>query len=478
MACNASQWTQIGSSEDGSALLRCVDYASPLEKMSGLLGVEGALDSGNTAWLLVASAFVMLMTPGLAFFDAGLCGEATAVNTLMMSMVSMAIVTTQWMLFGYSLSFGPGNAFIGSLEWALFRKVGAAPSGAYGIGIPNIVFAMFQCMFAQITPALISGSVVGRMKFSSFCVFVLLWTTLVYDPIAHWVWAFNINSDFGVFAEGWLGALGAIDFAGGTVIHISSGFSALAAVFVLGKRHNADAKVRPHNVPLVVLGTSLLWFGWFGFNAASATAANGISAFAFANTHIATALGFLTWMAVEYAVDRTVSAAGACAGAVAALVAVTPGCGFITPWAATFFGIVPALFCFAAARLKHRVGFDDTLDAFCVHGVGGVVGALLTGALATTEVNAFAGALYGNPALILYQLAAIAASAAYAFVVTVLIMLVLKATVGVRVSEDEEKQGLDSSLHGGEPYSTAAVGVDLNTRGAILKGLYDGPGTA
>jgi Amt family ammonium transporter len=452
MVCEANQYLLTNVDDLTTA---CFNYSSPNEKLAGLMGDDAIIDSGNTAWMLAGTALVMIMTPGLGFFYAGMVGEDTAVNTLMMSMVSMAIVTVQWLVVGYSFAFGPGNVGFGSFAWAFFVGVGTAPSGAYGVRIPHLVFAIFQCMFAQITPALISGSVVGRMKFSSYCVFVLLWTTLVYDPLAHWVWAFSIDAEYAVVADGWLGRLGAIDFAGGTVIHIASGFSALAAVFVLGNRYNAGEKLRPHNVPLVVLGTAMLWFGWFGFNAASAVAANGQASNAFVTTHIATAMGFLTWMALEQIVDGSMSAPGACAGAVAGLVCITPGCGFVTPWAALFFGLFASIFCFGTAKLKHKVGLDDTLDAFCVHGVGGVVGAFLTGLFATTYNTGgiFYGAFYGNPMLLGYQMAAICTAAAFSFTGTYIILYFLHKTMGIRVSPDVERSGLDSSLHGGESYA-------------------------
>jgi len=328
-------------------------------------------------------------------------------------------------------------------------------------------------MFAQITPALISGAVVGRMKFSSYCLFVLLWTTFIYDPLAHWVWAFDIDPEtYEPRASGWIGVMGAIDFAGGLVIHISSGCSALAAVLVLGKRHNAGEKLKPHNVPLVVLGASFLWFGWFGFNAGSAVAADGIAANAFITTHFATAVGFLTWIVLEAIFDKKASATGAATGAVAGLVCITPACGFVTPWASFFFGFFAALAVFGAIRLKERLEFDDTLDAFSCHGVGGIVGAFLTGLFADPSINFATGAFYGNPILLGYQVASIVVAMAYSFFGTALILTLLKYTIGIRVDTESEIKGLDSTTHGGQAYSNHG-GQANSTHGG--QGFESGP---
>jgi len=413
--------------------------------------------------MLAGSALVMIMTPGLGFFYAGLVGEETAANTIMMSMVSVALVSVQWLFFGYSFAFGPGTPGFGTFEWAAFLGVGEAPSGAYGSAIPHLVYAIFQCMFAQITPALISGGLIGRMKFSAFCVFIFIWTTVIYDALAHWVWSIQCDPvTFAPAALGWLGVMGALDFAGGTVIHISSGFSALSASMILGRRANHSEKLKPHNVPMVVLGASLLWFGWFGFNSASAGAASGVAANAFVTTHFATATGFLTWMFFDAIFAKSWSAVGGSAGAVAGLVAITPGCGFVSPWASIFFGFVPVCFCYGAVKLKERLGYDDTLDAFGVHGVGGAVGALLTGLFADPSINPpFAGAFYGNPRQFGIQLLAVVVSSSYAFFGTAIILYGLKFTMGIRADPEAEAAGLDSSMHGGESYVSKSKEVTV-----------------
>lgn len=449
----------------------CANYSSSTEKLAGLLGDQGTIDLGNTAWLIISSALVMIMTPGVGLFYAGLAGEEAASNTLLMSYAALCIVTVQWFLFGYSLAFGPGTAGLGTFSFGAMNMVGFAPSGGYTAGIPHIVFVAFQCMFAQITPAIISGALIGRMKFSAWCIFVFIWTTVIYDPIAHWVWSFNIDPSTGTsYASGFLGSLGSLDFAGGTVIHISSGVAALACAIVLGPRKKSKEEMTPHNVPMIILGATFLWFGWFGFNAGSATSASPLASFAFINTHLATAMATLSWIAMEKLVGSSPTVAGAASGAVAGLVAITPGCGFVTPWASVIFGIVVSPICYGAAQLRKKFPVDDTLDSFAVHGVGGAVGAFLTGLFADPTINPpFTGAFYGNPIQIGYQMAAIVTSAVFSFVGSFLIMLFLKFTIGVRLDEESERMGIDISEHGGSAYQTPGNPVAANEASVLEK---------
>lgn len=449
LECAFNEYPYAG--ENGTV---CMAYSSPVEKVTGMLGEQSVLDPGNTAFMLASAALVMIMTPGLALFYAGLAGEESAANTILMSIACMVLVTFQWFFVGYTFSFGPGTPGFGSFEWFSLLPINGKPSGVYGVGIPHILWVIFQCMFAQITPAIISGSVVGRMKFSSFCVFVIIWTTLIYDPLAHWFWSLTLDDTFTYTALGWLGKLGAIDFAGGEVIHISSGFSALAAALVLGKRYNAGEPLKPHNVPLVMMGASFIWFGWFGFNAGSAAAASGLASHAFLCTHLAAASAGVTWMILEKVTGGQPTAAGLASGVVAGLVAITPGCGFVHFYAAFLFGILTAPVCFFMMKLKSRMGIDDTLDAFALHGCGGVVGSLLTGLFATKDINAVAGGFYYGEMQFGLQLLGVVISAAYSFFGTLIIMLVLKYTIGVRVSDEKERVGIDVSEHGGKSYTT------------------------
>ncbi|RLN96537.1 hypothetical protein BBJ28_00021735 [Nothophytophthora sp. Chile5] len=441
VTCDVSQYTD---KETGA----CVSYANQGEKASH--DYDQVLDTGNTAWMVVASALVMIMTPGLAFFYAGLAGEDMAVNTMMMSFVSMALVSVQFWAFGYSAAFGSNGIF----GWAFYNNVTEVPSGTYGTGIPHILFAFYQTQFAMITPAMLSGGIVGRMKFGSFLVFVILWTSLVYDPLARWMWSLKLDDNWEIAPLGWEGKMGSLDFAGGTVLHISSGFGSLSAALVVGKRYNHGDPVKPHNVPLVMLGATLLWFGWFGFNAGSAGAANGIASTAAINTHLAPSAGFLTWVAMEYALYRKFDPCGAASGAVGGLVAITPGGGYMYPWAAVICGVVGAMTSFGAIHLKNYLRYDDTLDSFALHGCTGYMGGLLTGLFATSDVNPNieGGAFYGNPSLLLHQFIAQTTTAVYSLVVTTIILMVLKYTIGLRVNEEEEMNGIDVSYHGGLAY--------------------------
>lgn len=402
------------------------------------------MDSGDTAWILACSALVLLMTPGVAFFYGGLVRRTNAAATMMHSFMTIGIVGVVWVLWGYSLAFGPDiGGVIGSLEWIGLRGVSATEAGPYSDAIPHQAFMIFQAMFAIITPALVTGAFAERMKFSAFVIFIVLWVTLVYAPLAHWVWG-----------GGWLGSLGALDFAGGTVVHISAGMGALAAALLVGKRVGFQIEsMAPHNVPMVVLGASLLWFGWFGFNAGSALAADGVATNAFVTTNTATAAALVTWVAMSWLFDKKPSVVGAATGAVAGLVAITPAAGFVGPLPAIIIGLGAGVVCYGAVKLLAKLKVDDSLAVWGVHGIGGAWGALATGLFVGIGFAALAeGVSRGEQ--ILYQLIGIGASAGWAFVVTALIVLVLRFVIpgGVRVSPDEEAVGLDLSQHGEQAY--------------------------
>jgi Amt family ammonium transporter len=411
------------------------------------------LDSGDTAWVLMSAALVLLMTaPGLALFYGGMVRQKNALATLMQSFIVLALISVQWVLWGYSLAFGPDKGgIIGGLEWAGLAGVGAAPNADYGATIPHTAFMLFQMMFAVITPALITGAFAERKKFSTFLVFILVWATVVYDPLAHWVWGVG----------GWLRNLGALDFAGGTVVHISSGISALAAALIIGKRKGyGHQPMPPHNLPLTVMGASLLWFGWFGFNAGSALAANGLAAHAFMTTNTATASAALGWMFTEWSSRGKPTVLGAASGAVAGLVAITPAAGFVTPMAAILIGAVAGFICYQACNLKARLGYDDSLDVVGVHGVGGTWGALATGIFATKLVNEGGGdgLLYGNPKQLWVQFLAVVVTWVLGFVMTTIILKVLDAIMGLRVSDEDEVAGLDLSQHSETAYVLGGAG--------------------
>jgi len=421
----------------------------PVVTMSLLLGAAGplfaadqeggALNTGDTAWMLVSSALVLLMLPGLALFYAGMVRSKNVLATMMHSFVAMALITLQWVLIGYTLAFGPSvSHVIGGPAFAFLN--GITPHDLRG-SIPTYTFVMFQGMFAIITPALISGALAERIKFSAYVVFILLWATLVYDPIAHWVWG----------AGGWLGSLGVLDFAGGTVVHLSSGMSALATICVLGRRQGyLTEKIVPHNLGLTLLGAGLLWFGWFGFNAGSALASNGNASVAFTATHVASAAGALSWMLSEWIHRKKPSALGAASGIVAGLVAITPAAGYVSPMSALVIGLIAGLVCYSAVYLKVGIGYDDSLDVFGIHGVGGMLGALATGLFATVNAS---GALAGNWHQFHLQCVAVAFAGAYAFGATYLIALALDATLGLRVDEEAEMAGLDQTQHGEAGYN-------------------------
>ena len=406
------------------------------------LFAQDKIDSGDTAWMLVSTALVMLMIPGLALFYGGMVRSQNVLSTIMHSMFAMGLITIQWIVIGYSFAFGDDvGGFIGGFNYAFLNGVGVEPAGT----IPHIVFMMFQGMFAIITPALISGAVAERMKFSTYCVFIVAWATLVYDPIAHWVWG----------EGGWLLNLGTLDFAGGTVVHLNSGVSALVLALVIGPRlaYGKEA-IYPNNLVITMLGAALLWFGWFGFNAGSALAANQSAAQAFVTTHIAASAAAVSWTFAEWVFAKKPSMLGTASGLVAGLVAITPGAGFVSPMGALVIGLLAGVICYGAVLMKRPLGYDDSLDVFGIHGIGGMLGALLTGVFATTmfDSEATAGLLEGNLAVMGPQIVGVLATAAYALVMTFIIIKVLEKTMGLRVNEDEEREGLDINLHGEQGY--------------------------
>ena len=409
------------------------------------------IDTGDTAWMLTSSALVLLMTaPGLALFYGGLVRRKNGLATIMQSFVLIAVISIQWAIFGYSLAFGTDHGgLIGGLDFLGLAGVGAEPNADYAPTIPHTAFMVYQCMFAVITPALITGAFAERMKFSAFLVFSLLWATLIYDPLAHWVWG----------KGGWmglLGGIGALDFAGGTVVHISSGVSALAAALLMGKRLGyPHEQMPPHNLPFAVMGAALLWFGWFGFNAGSALGANGLAASAFVATNLGAAAATLTWMFAEWSNHGRPTVLGAASGAVAGLVAITPASGFVGPMSAIIIGGIAGVVCYKAVNLKSKLGYDDSLDVVGVHCVGGTTGAILTGVFASKAVNAAGadGLLFGNPSQLVIQLIATAASLAFSFVGAFVLLKIVDATIGLRVTEEDEVIGLDLSQHGETAYT-------------------------
>jgi Amt family ammonium transporter len=401
-----------------------------------------AVNAGDTAWVLMSTALVMLMTPGLAFFYGGLVRKKNVLSILMQCFIVLCLISVQWVVFGYSLSFGPDRGgIIGSLSWAFLSGVGFEPNADYAGTIPHQVFMIFQMMFAVITPALILGAFAERMKFSAFCIFMLLWATLVYDPVAHWVWGVG----------GFLRKLGALDFAGGTVVHVNAGIAALACALVLGRRLGCNHSISPpHNLPVAVLGAALLWFGWFGFNAGSALAANGLAGSAFVTTHVATAMAGLAWAVLDRLFNGRSTMLGAITGAVAGMVAITPAAGFVTVGGALGIGLGAAAICFLfVSYVKAKFGYDDSLDAFGVHGIGGIWGALATGLWATKAVNPAGadGLFYGNAAQLGIQAIAVGVTLIYSLVMSFILLKVVDKFVGLRVTEHEERIGLDLTQH-------------------------------
>ncbi len=409
--------------------------------------MEG-LNSGNTAWLLVSAAMVLFMTPGLAAFYSGMVRRKNVLSTTMHSLFAMGSITIVWALFGYSLAFSDGSGalapFIGGLNYLGLNGISnqLAPLAPT---IPHTVYAMYQGMFAIITVALITGAIAERMKFKAYVLFTVLWAIFVYSPLAHWVWQPN----------GWLFKLGALDFAGGTVVHISSAAAALAAAILLGKRKGLgrDA-IHPHNLPMTVLGAGILWFGWFGFNAGSALAADGLAGSAFLNTHVAAGAALVMWVLVESFHAGRPTVLGAASGAVAGLVAITPAAGYVEPWAAIIIGLIAGCVCYFGLFIKNRFGFDDALDVVGIHGVGGTTGAILTGVFATVAINAAGrnGLLYGAPMQVVYQLVGVVAAWVFSFGLSFIILKVTDALVGLRVDEETEERGLDLGEHLEEGY--------------------------
>ncbi|MEG3986988.1 ammonium transporter [Microcoleus sp. S28C3] len=438
-----------------NALAQAVDPAAAV--------APNPIDTGDTAWMLVSAALVLLMTPGLAFFYGGLVRSRNVLNTMMMSLVMMGLIGVTWTLWGYSLAFdvstpasegfGQGiETFIGGFDWMFLNNVTADKPDPIGYAptIPHQVFMVYQMMFAIITPALISGAIVERVTFKTYFWFVLLWSTFIYSPLAHWVWG-----------RGWLQAIGSLDFAGGTVVHISSGVSAVVAAWVIGPRKDhLNNPHTPHNVPYVLLGIGLLWFGWFGFNGGSALGSGSLATVAFVTTMISTAAGGLTWTIVEWVLRGKPTAVGIASGFLAGLVGITPAAGFVLPVGALLIGSITSVCCFFAVSFRAKLGFDDSLDTFPVHGVGGTVGAILTGVFATKAVNAAGndGLFAGNPGLIVTQFIGVLATYVFAAVGTFVILKILGQFMELRVASSAEDQGLDIGLHGEEAYGEDFAG--------------------
>ena len=405
------------------------------------------MDTGDTAWLLVSAAFVMLMTPGLARFYGGMVRPKNILGTVMQSFIVLGLISLEWMLVGYSFSFGPDRGgVIGDLSWFALSGVGLAPFKEYAATVPHQAFMIYQMMFAVITPALITGAFAERFKFSTYLVFALLWALLVYNPVAHWVWG----------TGGWLRNLGVLDFAGGTVVHITAGVSALAAALAVGRRRGYGVEtLAPHNLPMTVLGAGILWFGWFGFNAGSALAAGGLSTSAFVNTHMAAAAGTISWVFTEWIHRGKPTVLGAASGCIAGLGTITPASGFVQPPAAVVIGLAAGSLCYAAVMMKGRFRYDDSLDVVGVHCVGGTLGTLATGLFATTAVNAAGadGLLFGNPRQLAVQALAAGVILLYSFVATWILLKVLDRVMGLRVTDEHESLGLDITQHGEAGYN-------------------------
>lgn len=428
----------------------------PAGAPAALAATGPSVDSGDTAFIIICTALVMLMTPALAFFYGGMVRQKNVLSTMMHSFMAIAMVSLIWVLYGYSLAFGPDiRGLIGAPTALGLKGVGMLPNETYAATIPELVFVVFQLMFAIITTAIISGAYAERMRFTAFLLFSALWVSVVYLPLAHWVWGDG----------GWLRQLGALDFAGGTVVHISSGVSGLVAALVLGRRKGLkNQPPLPHNLPFTVLGASLLWFGWFGFNAGSALGSNGLAAMAFLVTNTAAAAAALAWLLAEWLHHGKPTVLGAASGAIAGLVAITPAAGFVTPLASLLIGLGGGLLCYlAVAVLKQRLGYDDALDAFGCHGVGGMWGALATGLFATKTVNELGadGLLYGNPHQLLVQLIGVAATIAFAVLATWLLLKLVGLLTELRVSPEEEEMGLDITVHGEKAYRENLSGSPL-----------------
>jgi len=396
-----------------------------------------AIDSGATAWILASTALVMIMTPAVGFFYGGLVRRKNFISMITLCFVAFALVSIQWVLFGYSLAFGQDvGGFIGNLQYVGLNNVGMEP-GSYSPAIPGLLYMVFQLVFATVTMAIVTSGIAERVKFSAYLVFALLWTTIVYDPLAHWVWG-----------GGWAAQFGALDFAGGTVVHISSGFAALALAIVIGKRVGfGKYALEPANIPMTILGAALLWFGWFGFNAGSALGANGLAANAFVTTNTAAAAGAMAWLLVSW-IHGKPSSLGFVSGAIAGLVGITPAAGYVTPMAAILIGAVAGMLCYGVMLFRIRKGMDESLDAWAIHGMGGLWGALATGIFAAAAVNGASGLLEGNVHQFVANATGAFAALIYAFVVTYVLAVAVDKTIGLRVTEEEEYVGLDISQHG------------------------------
>lgn len=425
--------------------------------------MNSTISAGDTAWVLVSAALVFLMTPGLAFFYGGLVHRRNALNTFMMVVIALAASALVWMGIGYSLAFSPGTKWLGKLTWVGFTGVGQDPQTDYAATIPHLAFAVFQCMFAVITPALICGAIIGRMKFRAYMMFIILWGVAVYAPVAHWVWGLG----------GWIRDLGALDFAGGTVVHITAGCAALVCALVLGPRqeHGRTPNL-PHNIPFVLLGAGLLWFGWFGFNAGSALGANGLASLAFVTTNMSAAAAMLMWLMLEAGTGGKPTAVGAATAAVVGLVGITPAAGFVSPLAAVAIGVISATASYFAIQYRARTKMDDTLDVFACHGIGGITGALLTGVFAQKSLNPAGadGLLAGNPKLLLTQVIAVGATIGFTVVMSYGLLKLIGLVTPLRAGLREEVEGLDRHEHGEEAY-TDGTGADILGGSVIVNPL-------
>lgn len=405
------------------------------------------IQAGDTAFILASAGLVLLMTPGLALFYAGMVRSKNVLGTIMQSLFMISVISIEWVIIGYSMSFGPDiNGIIGDLSWLGLSGVGSTPSPTYATTIPQNVFMIYQCMFAIITPALITGAFAERMRFGPFVLFSLIWTILVYNPVCHWIWG----------SGGWLANRGVLDFAGGLVVHLTSGAAALAAVLVLGPRRGyGKQSFQPHNLPMTVLGTGLLWFGWFGFNAGSALAANGIAATAFVATHLAGMAGMAMWTFVEWLHRKKPTTLGSASGAIAGLATVTPAAGFISPMAAILIGFLAGIVCYMAVNFKNKIGFDDSLDVIGIHGVGGVIGTLCLGIFGAKAINPAGsdGLLAGNAAFLGTQFFGVVVVGTYAFIMSCIILKIIDIVLGLRVSQEDEVTGLDLSAHSETAYN-------------------------
>lgn len=404
------------------------------------------MNTGDTAFILVSAALVMLMTPGLALFYGGMVRNKNVLGTIMQSFIIIAVISVEWVLWGYSMTFGPDKwGIIGGMEWFGLRGVGLEPHTVYATTIPHQVFMIFQCMFAVITPALITGAFAERMKFGPFLLFSLLWATFVYNPLCHWIWG----------TGGWLMRLGVIDFAGGVAVHLSSGVAALAAAIILGKRlgYRTD-ELRPHNLPMTLLGAGLLWFGWFGFNAGSALSAGSLAGSAFVATHLAATTGALGWIALEWKHRGKATTLGAASGAIAGLATVTPASGFIGPISACIVGLAAGICCYLGIMAKNRFGYDDSLDVVGIHGVGGILGLLGAGLFANHLVNPNGpdGLFFGNPAQLGIQCVAILVTVIYSFALSYIFLTIIDKIFVLRVPENDEISGLDLTQHDEKAY--------------------------